>query len=353
MIDADLQDPPELIPRLVATWRERGADVVYAQRIARAGEGPLKRGTAHLFYVLMQHVGRIHIPPDTGDFRLLSRRAVEALREYPEHHRFMKGLFTWIGFEQVAVTYERDPRQAGSSKWSWLKLINLAIEGITSFTAAPLRFASVLGLIIASVAFVDALYIIYKTVRYGEPVAGYPSLMTAVLFLGGVQLTAIGILGEYLGRVFNETKRRPLYHVKDYRPATAASAPAAGRARRCGVSACSAARASARLWRSACSMAGSRWSGWAPRSSTCWPTPADRAVGAGSSRRQCHRLRARRQCLVPRPSQLDLPRRASRRCGRQPRAVLGGGADRASRSTACSSIWSPELSGSPTAGPSR
>ena len=227
VIDADLQDPPELIPQLVATWRERGADVVYAQRIARAGEGPLKRGTAHLFYALMQRVGRIHIPPDTGDFRLLSRRAIKALREYPEHHRFMKGLFTWIGFEQVAVTYERDPRQAGSSKWSWLKLINLAIEGITSFTAAPLRFASVLGLIIASVAFIDALYIIYKTVRYGEAVAGYPSLMTAVLFLGGVQLTAIGILGEYLGRVFNETKRRPLYHVKDYRPATTASAPAA------------------------------------------------------------------------------------------------------------------------------
>ena len=191
----------------------------------------------------------------------------------------MKGLFTWIGFDQVAVTYERDPRQAGTSKWSWLKLINLAIEGITSFTAAPLRFASVLGLIIAGVAFVYALYIIYKTVRYGEPVAGYPSLMTAVLFLGGVQLTAIGILGEYLGRVFNETKRRPLYHVKDYRPATTASAPAAGRACRCGVSACSAAHASARFWHSACSMAGSPWSGWAPRSSTCWPTPARSSCG--------------------------------------------------------------------------
>jgi glycosyltransferase involved in cell wall biosynthesis len=230
VIDADLQDPPEVIPLLVATWRTRGADVVYAQRTARAGEGPLKRGSARLFYLLMQHVGRIHIPPDTGDFRLLSRRAVEALRDYPEHHRFMKGLFTWIGFEQVAVPYERDPRLAGSSKWSWLKLINLAIEGITSFTAAPLRFASILGLIIAGVAFVDAVYIIYKTILYGDPVAGYPSLMTAVLFLGGVQLTAIGILGEYLGRVFNETKRRPLYHVKDYRPAEAGRlAPSVGR----------------------------------------------------------------------------------------------------------------------------
>ena len=230
VIDADLQDPPEVIPQLVAAWRERGADVVYAQRTSRPGEGPLKRGTAHLFYLLMQHVGRIHIPPDTGDFRLLSRRAVEALRDYPEQHRFMKGLFTWIGFDQVAVPYEREPRLAGASKWSWLRLLNLAIEGITSFTAAPLRFASILGLLIASVAFVDAVYIVYKTLRFGDPVAGYPSLMTAVLFLGGVQLTAIGILGEYLGRVFHETKRRPLYHVKDYRPAGApASAPRIGR----------------------------------------------------------------------------------------------------------------------------
>ena len=221
VIDADLQDPPEVIPRLVASWRRSGADVVYAQRLLRAGETCSKRATARLFYLLMQHVGRIHIPPDTGDFRLLSRRAVEALRQYPEQHRFMKGLFTWIGYEQVAVPYEREPRMAGGSKLSWLKLINLAIEGITSFTAAPLRFASVLGLVIATIAFLDAIYIVYKTLRYGDAVAGYPSLMTAVLFLGGVQLTAIGILGEYLGRVFNETKRRPLYHVREYHPATA------------------------------------------------------------------------------------------------------------------------------------
>ena len=219
VIDADLQDPPELILELVECWRRRRADVVYSQRRERAGEALSKRATARLFYLLMQHVGRVHIPRDTGDFRLLSRRAVEALRDYPEHHRFMKGLFTWIGFEQVAIAYERDPRRAGASKLGWVKRINLAIEGITSFTAAPLRFASVLGLIIASAAFLMALYIVYKTIRYGDPVAGYPSLMTAVLFLGGVQLTAIGILGEYLGRVFHETKRRPLYHVRDYRPA--------------------------------------------------------------------------------------------------------------------------------------
>ena len=231
VIDADLQDPPELIPALVAPWRERGVDVVYAQRVARTGEGWTKRLTAKLFYALMQHVGRIHIPPDTGDFRLLSRRAVYALNQYPEQHRFMKGLFTWIGFDQEAVPYERDPRLAGRSKWSWLKLLNLAIEGITSFTAAPLRIASVLGLAIALFAFVDGAWIIYKTLRYGDPVQGYPSLMTAVLFLGGVQLTAIGILGEYLGRVFHETKQRPLYHVKDYRPSGAAHPARAGRTR--------------------------------------------------------------------------------------------------------------------------
>ena len=131
----------------------------------------------------------------------------------------MKGLFTWIGFDQIAVTFERDPRDAGMSKWSWPKLLNLAIEAITSFTAAPLRFASILGLLIATLAFVYALVIVCKTLRFGEPVAGYPSLMTAVLFMGGVQLSAIGILGEYLGRVFVETKRRPLYHVRDYQPA--------------------------------------------------------------------------------------------------------------------------------------
>jgi glycosyltransferase involved in cell wall biosynthesis len=225
VIDADLQDPPELILELLAPWRERGADVVYAQRVARAGDSWLKRTTASLFYQLMQHVGHVHIPADTGDFRLLSRRAVDALKQYPEHHRFMKGLFTWIGFDQVAVPYQRDPRLAGTTKWNWFKLLNLAIEGLTSFTAAPLRLASVLGLSIASVSFIYAIYIVYKTIVHGgDAVAGYPSLMTAVLFLGGVQLTAIGIVGEYLGRIFYETKRRPLYHVKDYRPAEATQA---------------------------------------------------------------------------------------------------------------------------------
>ena len=219
VIDADLQDPPELIGELLKPWRERGVDVVYAKRHVRAGETWFKRGTAHLFYAVMQKLGRVRIPADTGDFRLLSRRAVDALNQYPEQHRFMKGLFTWIGFEQEAVVYDRDPRHAGATKWNYLKLLNLAIEGITSFTAAPLRLASILGLIIAALAFVDGMWVIYKTLRHGDPVQGYPSLMTTVLFLGGVQLTAIGILGEYLGRIFHETKQRPLYHVKSYRAA--------------------------------------------------------------------------------------------------------------------------------------
>ena len=224
VIDADLQDPPELIPELVAPWRDRGVDVVYAQRRARAGESWPKRATAGLFYALMRHVGRVRIPRDTGDYRLLSRRAVDALNRYPEQHRFMKGLFAWIGFDQEAVVYDRDPRLAGSTKWSYPKLLNLAVEAVTSFTAAPLRLASVMGLGIAAVAFLDGLWIVYKTLRHGDPVQGYPSLMTAVLFLGGVQLTAIGILGEYLGRIFHETKQRPLYHVKRYQPAGAAGA---------------------------------------------------------------------------------------------------------------------------------
>lgn len=217
VIDADLQDPPELIPALVSEWLQ-GNDVVYAKRVAREGEGFIKRATAHAFYRLMQHVGRVRIPEDTGDFRLLSRRAVQALNSLNEQHRFMKGLFTWIGFAQKAVPYQRDPRYAGTTKWNYLGLFNLAIEGITSFTTAPLRLATYIGLLTAAGAFVYGLYMIVRTLLFGNPVAGYPSLIVIVLFLGGVQLTATGIMGEYLGRIFNETKRRPLYFVNAYLP---------------------------------------------------------------------------------------------------------------------------------------
>jgi polyisoprenyl-phosphate glycosyltransferase len=217
VIDSDLQDPPELIPALLAEW-QRGYDVVYAQRIQRSGESFFKKATASLFYRLMQRVGRVKIPEDTGDYRLLSRRAVEALNTLNEQHRFMKGLFTWIGYRQKAVPYSRDPRNAGITKWNYWGLLNLAIEGITSFTTAPLRLATFVGFTTAIGAFCYGTYMIALTLVYGSPVAGYPSLIVIVLFLGGVQLLAIGVVGEYIGRIFNETKRRPLYFVNAHLP---------------------------------------------------------------------------------------------------------------------------------------
>lgn len=218
IIDADLQDPPELIPALVEKWRE-GNDVVYAQRRVRKGETWLKRRSAHWFYRLMEKIGTVHIPRDTGDFRLLSRRAVDALAQLDESHRFMKGLFTWIGFEQVAVEYDRSPRAAGESKWNYWSLWNLAIEGITSFTVSPLRISTYVGLLVAIGAFLYGAFILFRTLFFGTDLPGYPSIMVVILFMGGVQLIAIGVIGEYLGRIFNETKNRPLYFVKDVLPA--------------------------------------------------------------------------------------------------------------------------------------
>jgi len=219
VIDADLQDPPELIPTLLEHWQE-GYDIVYAKRVSRAGETWFKKFSAYLFYRVLRKISPLQIPMDTGDFRLLSRRTVEALKQLRETHRFMKGLFSWIGFPQIAVLYERDPRFGGKSKWNYWKLWNLAIEGITSFSIAPLKFSTYLGSMTALGAFVYALVIIYKTLVFGEPVPGYPSLMVVILFLGGIQLLTLGIIGEYLGRTFVETKQRPLYFVKDYMPTT-------------------------------------------------------------------------------------------------------------------------------------
>jgi glycosyltransferase involved in cell wall biosynthesis len=218
VIDADLQDPPELIPELLKQWTD-GYDVVYAKRIAREGEGIVKKATAYLFYRLIQRVSKTEIPEDTGDYRLLSRRAVESLKKIREQHRFMKGLFAWIGFPQKAVLYRRDSRRKGQTKWSYWRLWNFALEGVTSFTIGPLQIASYLGLVTAGAAFLFALRIIYKTIVYGDPVAGYPSLMVVILFLGGIQLMTLGVIGEYLGRVFDESKQRPLYFIRDYSPA--------------------------------------------------------------------------------------------------------------------------------------
>ena len=215
IIDADLQDPPELIPLLVTAWRDDGIDNVYAQRRVRAGETWAKKRSADLFYRLMAVLGRpITMPPDTGDFRLLSRRALDALLALREQHRMMKGLFAWIGYPSRAVFYDREPRHAGETSWSYWRLWNLALEGITGFTVVPLKLATYLGLCTAAASGVFGLQIVVRTLLFGTAVPGYPSLMAVILFLGGAQLTTLGVIGEYLGRVFNETKRRPLYLVE-------------------------------------------------------------------------------------------------------------------------------------------
>lgn len=213
-IDADLQDPPELIGELVAKWRE-GYEVVYAQRRSRQGETWVKRITAKAFYRLISAMTAISIPRDTGDFRLMDRRAVEALKQLPERTRFMKGLFAWVGFKQVAVPYDRAQRHRGKTKWNYWRLWNFALDGITSFSFGPLRIWSYVGLAIALVAFGRGVFLILRTLIFGIDVPGYASLMVTMLFLGGVQLMTLGIMGEYLGRIYEEVKGRPLYLVRD------------------------------------------------------------------------------------------------------------------------------------------
>lgn len=212
-IDADLQDPPELIPELVAKWRE-GYDVVYATRLERDGESWFKRYTAHLFYRLAGRIMPVKMPEDTGDFRLMSRSVVEALKELRERNRFMKGLFAWVGFPSATVYYRRERRHAGKTKWNYWKLWNFALEGITSFSYIPLQLATYFGFIVAIFAFSYALFIVIRTILFGREVPGYASLITIILFLGGIQLIGIGVLGEYIGRIYNEVKRRPLYIVR-------------------------------------------------------------------------------------------------------------------------------------------
>jgi polyisoprenyl-phosphate glycosyltransferase len=217
VIDADLQDPPELIPQLVEQW-QAGYDVVYATRSMREGETRFKRFTAAAFYRGMERLSDTPIPRDTGDFRLLSRRALDALRQLRERQRFMKGLFAWIGYRQTAVLYRREPRQAGTTKWNYWRLLQLAIEGVTSFSTAPLRLATWVGLFSALLSFIYGLWVLTKSIIYGDAVRGYPTLMLVILFLGGVQLLALGVIGEYLGRNYAESKQRPLYFVdEDFR----------------------------------------------------------------------------------------------------------------------------------------
>ena len=215
VIDADLQDPPELIPEMISLWRG-GVDMVYAQRRTRAGESWIKRSTADAFYRLMRHVGRAPLPPNVGDFRLMSRRVVDAVLQLREQHRFMKGVFAWVGFPSAAVLYDRDPRAAGETKWNFWTLWNFSLDGITSYTVMPLKIATYIGLLVALAALLYGGAMILRTLLFGNPVPGYPSLMVVMLFLGGVQLITLGIIGEYLGRAFDETKHRPLYLVERY-----------------------------------------------------------------------------------------------------------------------------------------
>lgn len=213
LIDADLQDPPEVIPEMIAKWRE-GFEVVYAQRETREGETLFKKGTAALFYRLLHRVTDVDIPVDTGDFRLMGPRALEAFRALPERNRFIRGLVSWIGFRQTAVRYHREARHAGETKYPFRKMLRFALDALTSFSFLPLRVSTFLGFVASAFSFLYILVVlVLKAV--GISWSGYTSLMASILFLGGVQLIMIGVLGEYIARIFDEVKRRPLYLVGD------------------------------------------------------------------------------------------------------------------------------------------
>jgi glycosyltransferase involved in cell wall biosynthesis len=212
IIDADLQDPPELIPQMVAEW-QKGFDVVLMRRSHRNGESWLKKSTAKGFYWIISRASQVHIPENVGDFRLMSRRTVTSFRKLTERTRFMKGLFAWIGYPTTEISYERDSRYSGETKWSFWKLWNFALEGFTSFTTTPLKIASYIGGCTALCSLGYGLVVLIKAVIWGDPVPGYPSLMVTILFLGGLQLLATGVVGEYLGRMFLESKKRPIYLV--------------------------------------------------------------------------------------------------------------------------------------------
>jgi len=215
IIDADLQDPPELIPEMIKLW-EDGYDDVYAKRKSREGESWFKKFTSKMYYKTLQSVTRIPIQEDTGDFRLLDRRVVEALKQFRESQRNTKAMFSWVGFHKKEILYDRDSRAAGETKWNYIKLVELAIDGITSFTTAPLRISTYAGIAVSILAFIYLVYLVIRTVFLGVDLAGYPSMMAVILFLGGVQLLSLGIIGEYIGRIFNETKQRPLYLIEEY-----------------------------------------------------------------------------------------------------------------------------------------
>lgn len=215
IMDADLQHPPEMIPEMIGWWR-KGYDDVCTKRADRKDEGFIKRHLTNFFYKLLQKCSRTAIQRNVGDFRLLDRRCLSALRLMRESERYTKGLFTWVGFKKKEIPFHVQPRAAGKTTWNYWSLMNLALEGLTSFTTAPLRLASMFGVLVSFVAILYMLYVFIRAMIYGDPVAGYPTLLTVMLCLGGVQLLALGIIGEYLGRVFNESKHRPLYLVDEW-----------------------------------------------------------------------------------------------------------------------------------------
>lgn len=215
IIDADMQDPPTLIPEMLALW-EQGYDDVYAKRRERGRESRLRKILSLAYYRLLQHTTRIEILPNVGDFRLLDRRCTEALRELRESERYTKGMYCWIGFRKKEILFDRSDRAAGLSSWRMRSLFRLAINGITSYTTAPLRISTVFGFFVSFAAFVYMLFIFVRTLLYGDPVQGFPTLIILILFLGGIQLLSIGIIGEYVARIFNETKHRPVYIVREY-----------------------------------------------------------------------------------------------------------------------------------------
>lgn len=217
IMDADMQHPAEVIPQMLAYW-EQGFDDVYAERQG-SKETWMKRKTSQAYYKILQKTTRVAIQPNTGDFRLIDRRCIDALRQMRETDRNTKGMFSWIGFRKKAIAYQQRTRQYGKTKWGPAALVDLALNGITSFTTAPLRMASLFGLVVSLLAFVYLIFIILKTLIMGEPVQGYPTLMVTILFLGGIQLISLGIIGEYLGHIFNETKGRPAYLVRTYQAA--------------------------------------------------------------------------------------------------------------------------------------
>lgn len=214
IIDADLQDPPSIIPDMIKLW-ECGYEDVYARRMSRAGESRLKKLSSYMYYRVLQKLSDIEVLTDVGDFRLLDKKCIAALKDLREHHRYTKGLFCWIGFKKKQISYNRESRVAGNTHWNYYKLIKLAINGIVSFSAVPLQLAMWIGIFISLAAFCFMLYVVGRTLLYGDPVAGYPSMMTVILFIGGIQLIAFGVIGEYIGKIFDEVKNRPVYIVNE------------------------------------------------------------------------------------------------------------------------------------------